>query len=450
MNRICTISLLLLLLGHSNNTSAQGIITTIAGNGITQYIGDGYPATNYSLAIPSGICMDKKGNLYIANRRDHRVRRLSHDSLFTIAGNGTPAYTGDGGPAADAKLDQPIDMCTDTAGNIYITEFYNDVVRKINAATGTITTICGSGTGGYGGDSIPAVHARMETPGGSCLDAQGNIYIADFGNHRIRKVTIADGLIHTVAGNGSAGFSGDGGPATAAEIAYPTSVTTDSAGNLYICDNGNNAIRKVDAATGIITTYAGTTWRGYSGDGGPAFAATLNTPLYVHADRAGNILIVDAGNNMIREVTTTGYIYTVAGTGAVGNSGDGGPARAAEFYHLTAVTTDDAGNMYIADGGNSVIRKVTPGYLAASAAIRQPVQISVFPNPSAGNCTIMLPQTGSGMQLAAYSVTGEKVAELTVQPGTNQVDFSLLPNGLYLLHFVSVEGAFVLRHCISH
>jgi sugar lactone lactonase YvrE len=286
--------------------------------------------------------------------------------IYTIAGNGSEGYSGDGGPATEAQVNQPYASVLDASGNLYFTDATNNVVRKVTAATGVITTFAGNGISGYSGDNGPANSAQLSFPLGLAFDNAGNLYIGDYGNNVVRKVVMATGIMTTIAGNGTAGFSGDGGPATAAEISYPRGLATDNAGNLYIAD-GSGSIRKVTAQTGVITTVAGSQQFGYSGDGGPATAAALALPSAVATDSAGNLYIADTDNNVIRKVNAnTGIITTVAGNGfdagtfgSGGYTGDGGPAINAELSSPFGVALDSVGNLYISDTSNRVIRMVT-------------------------------------------------------------------------------------------
>ena len=273
--------------------------------------------------------------------------------ITTYAGTGTQGFSGDGGPATAAMLSQPSDVTLDSLGNLYIADIGNYRIRKITAATGEITTVAGSSTL-HLGDGGPATAAMLLLPGGIALDSVENLYIAD--GTRIRKVTRATGIISTVAGTGAPGFSSDGGPATAAMLHNAGAITFDSAGNLYIADIMENRIRKVTKATGIISTVAGTGIPGFSGDGGPATAAMLYQPTGMAFDSAGNLYIADQINCRIRKVTPDGIISTVAGGGNSG-LGDGWPARGAMLLNPTSVTFDSVGDLYIADGTR--IRKVT-------------------------------------------------------------------------------------------
>lgn len=278
--------------------------------------------------------------------------------IGTVAGNGTAAYAGDGGPASLSALNFPYDVCFDAAGNAYVVDGSNNRIRKIDASTGVISTIAGTGTAGFSGDGGPATAAQLNNPGGIGIDAAGNLYLADRDNHRIRKIVAATGVIITVAGNGSAAFSGDGGPALNAALSYPLDVVADASDNLYIADRQNNRIRKVTAVTGIITTVAGTGIGTYNGGGGPATAINLSAPTKIIVDPAGNPVIADWANHCIRKLTVaTGILSTLAGTGAAGSGGNGGPATAAQLNYPTGICFDPAGNLFIGDV-NQVVRRV--------------------------------------------------------------------------------------------
>ena len=343
-------------------------ITTIAGTGELGFGGDGGPASEGWLAAPTGVAVDGAGNLYIADSRSHRIRKVdSTGTITTIAGTGEfgfgeGSFGGDGGPATDARLALPTGVAVDGAGNLYIADSGNQRIRKVDS-TGTITTIAGSGETGFRGDGGPAVEAQLDYLVGMAVDGAGNLYIADSGNHRIRKVD-SSGTITTIAGSGETGFDGgsfggDGGPASEGRLAFPTGVATDGAGNLYIADSDNHRIRKVDSS-GTITTIAGFV---DPGDGGPATEAQLDYPVGMAVDGAGNLYIADQINHRIRKVDSTGTITTIAGSGETGFDGgsfggDGGPAGEGRLAFPTGVATDGAGNLYIADSGNHRIRKV--------------------------------------------------------------------------------------------
>jgi len=296
-------------------TAATGIITTVAGNGTqcttsaTTGCLDGGAATSAKLYTPSGVAVDGAGNFYIADENDMLIRKVTAATgiITTVAGNGSFGYSGDNGAATSAKLQNPTGVAVDSAGNLYIADEYNHRIRKVAAATGIITTVAGTSTGGYvaAQDGGAATSAELYYPNGIAVDGAGNLYIADSSNNRIRKVTAVTGIITTVAGNGTGGYSGDTGAATSAELHYPTGCVVDGAGNLYIADTDNHRIRMVAAATGIITTVAGNGTGGYvsAQDGGGATSAELNNPTGVVVDGAGNLYIADSTNNRIRKVT---------------------------------------------------------------------------------------------------------------------------------------------------
>jgi uncharacterized repeat protein (TIGR02543 family) len=332
----------------------SGVISTVAGNGTSGFSGDGGPATSAQLGGPMDVAVDSAGNLYIADVGNHRIRKVNTAGIIlTVAGNGSAGFSGDGGPATSAQLNQPRCVALDEVGDLYIGDSVNNRIRKVNTA-GIIITVAGNGSGGCSGDGGPATSAQLGYPDGVAFDNAGNLYFVDR-NFRIRKVDII-GTITTVAGNGNIGDSGDGGPALSAQLYYPSGVAVDTAGNIYFATTMAARIRKIDKA-GTITTVAGKGLAGYSGDGGVATSAQLSGPLDVAVDSAGNLYIADSGNCRIRKVSTSGTITTFAG----GNSslGDGGPATAAELNLPCGVAVDAAGNLYIADYNNHRIRKVS-------------------------------------------------------------------------------------------
>ncbi|MCP2297176.1 NHL repeat-containing protein [Nocardia amikacinitolerans] len=333
-------------------------ITTVAGTGTEGYNGDNQPAVNADLDYPDGVAVDGSGNLYIAERYNHRVRKVDHATgvITTMAGTGTEGYNGDNQPAIHADLDYPEGVAVDGVGNLYIVDRVNYRVRRVDPA-GVITTVAGTGTGGYNGDNQPAINAELNVPEGVAVDGAGNLYIADLHNQRVRRVDPA-GVITTVAGTGTDGYNGDNQPAIHADLDYPNGVAVDGVGNLYIADLRNHRVRKVDHATGVITTVAGTGTGGYNGDNQPAIDAELHYPEGVAVDRAGNLYIADTGNQRVRRVDPAGVITTVAGTGTGGYNGDNQPAINGELNVPEGVAVDWAGNVYISDTVNHRVRSV--------------------------------------------------------------------------------------------
>ncbi len=388
-----------------------GDIYTVAGTGTAGFSGDTGPATSAELNGPRRVAIDGAGNLIITDRTNNRIRVIASSTgtiygqamtagdIYTVAGNGTFGFSGDGGPATSAQLAVPDQAAVDGSGNLVIADSGNNRVRVVAATTGTfygqamtagdIYTVVGTGQAAYGGDGGLATKAKLDGPQDVAFDGAGNMVIADGVNNRVRVVAAKTGTfygqamtirkIYTVAGNGTFGFSGEGGSATAAELRIPGDVVVDGVGNLVVTDSGNNRVRVVAATTGTfygqamtagdIYTVAGNGTLGFSGDGGSATAAELGDPGQTALDGAGNLVIADNVNDRVRVVAATtgtfygqamtaGDIYTVAGNGAGGFSGDGGPAVSAELNHPQGVTVDTAGDLLVSDVSNNRIREV--------------------------------------------------------------------------------------------
>lgn len=334
------------------------IITTYAGTGAAASTGDGGAATAAGVLGPIGIAATSDGRLVIPEPGANRVRVVAANGVIAnLAGTGAAGFSGDGGQAGGAQLDGPRDAAVDANGNIYIADRNNHRIRMI-APSGIITTIAGVGTAGFSGDGGAATLAELRDPVGVAVDASGNVYIADATNRNVRKVA-TNGIITTIAGTGASGTTGDGGPATAATFVRPNDVRVNGLNAILVVDTDGRTVRSI-AGNGIITTIAGTPGvSGNSGDGGPATAARLSVPIEVAIDPFNNLYISDAGGARIRRVNTAGVISTVAGTGDQGFGGDGGPAGSALFNQPSGVSLNSAGDLFIADTGNNRVRVVT-------------------------------------------------------------------------------------------
>jgi trimeric autotransporter adhesin len=411
------------------------IITTIAG-GHTGSLGDGGPATDAALSHPISVAFDYIGNYYITDRDDNRIRKVATDGIITtIAGMSGFGFNGDNIAATAALLNVPYGIAVDKTGNIYFSDNGNDRIRKVNAS-GIITTIAGTGIGGYNGDNIPATAAEFLGLGAIAFDSSGNLFLID--ENRVRKIDPV-GIITTVTGTGTAGYNGDEIPATDAQVSRPNYVATDKAGNLYIADYGNNRIRKIDA-TGTIHTIAGSGTQGYTGDNGAATLAKLYKPLGVNVDDFGNVYISDSYNNVIRKVNSAGVITTIAGKGTAGFSGDGGSAVLSELFSPVGITTNTVGDIYIADAGNSRIRKIQ-STVSINHIKGIEHKISVFPNPCNGNFTIHIDLTTTQeLKIIIADMLGRSVKEITAYGAYPvDVDISELPAGVYIVK-VSSDG----------
>ena len=364
----------LLLVCISLFAQSSGSIQTIAGNGSPSFTSDGGPANQAALNVPVDVSFDRSGNLFIADQFNHRIRKVTpNGTISTVAGNGSAGFSGDNGPAVNAQINTPTGVFADGSGNLYIADVGNQRIRKVDSA-GIITTLAGNGAKAYGGDGGPAINASFYNAVRVAVDPSGNVLVADQSNHRIRRIT-PSGTITTFAGNGAGtpangAFSGDGGPATSASLNNPTALAVDAAGVVYIADQFNQRIRKV-AVDGTITTIAGTGTAGFAGDGGPAAAALLNYPGGITVDAAGNLYFNDDINYRTRQISTNGTITTIAGSGVKDFSGDGGPATSAALNGNFGVALDLLGNLFIADSNNNRIREVfgaVPGFTPSTSA----------------------------------------------------------------------------------
>jgi len=356
-----------------------GRIDTVAGDGAWIYSQDGVPATLAPIFLPTGIVVDTAGNLFLSDSKNNRIRRVDATTgmISTVAGIGTPGYSGDGGLATQAMISNPAGIVMDGAGNLYFADMGNHAIRRIDAASGVISTIVGTlGAKGYSGDGAAASSAKLSLPEGLAFDSAQNLYIADTGNNVVRRVSATTGFISTVVGTGVAGFSGDGGAAVSAQLNTPWSLTFGADGSFYIADLTNNVVRKV-GTDGKISTVAGNASLGYSGDTGIATSAQLNSPASIVFDTAGNMYIADSGNNRVRKVySSTQIIQTISGTSSDQFAGDTGPANLASFYGPYALYMDQSGNLFVADMFHNRIRRISAGAISIEYPVMRVGKVS--------------------------------------------------------------------------
>lgn len=359
----------------------SGNIQTVVGNGYQGHLGLRGPATAAELLSPFNVAVDKSGNLFIADNASEQIFKVdvATGNLSVFAGTGAGGYSGDGGPATAATFNHPFGLAFGPGGDLFVSDSRNNVIRKIDVSTGIIKTVAGNGLGAGPGDAdacasvttgVKAKQTALCNPFGIAVDGDGNVYFTN-STSQVLKVTASTGIVSLVAGTGSYGYAGDGGPAVNATLSWLPGLALDPQGNVYVTDAGNCAIREIAAGTGIITSivgspsspYSGTC--GLSGDGGPASSALISAPFGLSVDASGDIFVSDNSNNVVRMVSAgNGNIYTVAGSSANGHgiygySGDGGPAVNATLAYPLGVTIDAAGNLYINDNENFVIREVT-------------------------------------------------------------------------------------------
>ncbi len=403
---------LIVITGIAKQTQAQITIDTVAGNGLGAttytccYSGDGGPATAAGLNMPNGVAIDLAGNVFIADTGNDVIRKVDIAGIIsTIAGTGTIGYSGDGGPASTAELNGPNGVAVDAAGNIYIADTYNNAIRMVNS-NGIISTF------GYG----------FQYPAGVAVDAAGNVFVADTYNQRIAKINTSGSAVTTIAGTGIGIYSGDGGLATNAGLRYPNGVAIDAAGNIYIADNINKRVRKVNT-NGIISTLAGTGTAGYSGDGGPATAAELSYPTSVAVDAFGNIYIADNGNLAVRKVDANGIITSILGAGF--------------FNSPYGVSTDAAGNLYVADQMANYVYKLSGVATIGIKQFTNKEQINIYPNPTTNNLQVSFAGNSEGSTLVMTNMLGNVVKQMSFNTQHSTISVADVEAGVYFITVTS-------------
>jgi sugar lactone lactonase YvrE len=418
--------LLVFIISIEFTASRAQVINSVAGNGTSGYTGDGGSATSAELNNPITAISDTSGNIYISDCYNFSIRKVDlNGNISAFAGTGVQGYSGDGGAATSAQLNFLGGLAIDDSGNVYVADASNSVVRKINRS-GIITTIAGNGTSGYSGDGGPAISAQLGVPSGIALDHDGCVFIVDMQFGCLRKVDGA-GIISTII--------------PVSQLLSPTSVVLDSKSNLFICNTAAQQIIKSDTIGNYIV-YAGTGAIGFAGDGGPATSAKFNFPNYsgpgpiisIGLDKNDRLYIPDCFNNRVRRIDTSGIIHTIAGTGVSGFSGDGGIPTSAKLSAPAGVSVDAIGNIFIADWGNQRIREIrVPN--GVSEIIKR--DITIYPNPSGGIFTVESNQSG------IIEITGEEGLLLErhiITPYSNEIHLKLLEAGIYNYQFISKSG----------
>lgn len=432
-------------------SASSGIITTIAGTSSFGYNGDNIAGTDSRLNTPQGVAVDLLGNVYVADTGNHRVRKIAAVTgvITTVGGTGVPGYDGDDVVATNARLNGPVSVAVDNAGNLYIADRANNRVRRIASSTGIITTVAGTGSNVYNGDNIAATIASV-APSGVAISPSGDLYIPEAGNKRVRRVSMATGLITTIAGNGSLDYNGENIPTSSAALYRPGNVSVDASGNIFFAEPLSNRVRKITKATGKITTVAGTGLTGFSGDNGDATKAALNSPGGIAVSSSGDVYFSDALNNRVRKVSVaTGTILTVAGTGVPGYNADGIAATSSHLNLPIALAIDSSGNLFISDALNNRVRKVSAsngaittvagstsagyngdGIAATDAWLKQPLGVAVDASGNlyigdTGNNRIRKVAADTGM-ISTVAGNGATFSGVRIADGILATDATLL------------------------
>lgn len=422
------------------------IITKVVGTGVYGSSPDSVQATDANIKLPNSVYVDHAGNIYFTGEGKLRRVDAATGIIATIAGIGTGGFSGDGGPATAAKLDNPGSIAFDAANNIYIADVLNARIRKINATTGIITTISGMSWSGYTGNGGPATAANM-FPTSIAFNSAGDLFVAEGPNAHIRKIDMVTGIITNYAGSDLSGtYAGNGGAATDAVLNNPANICFDSTDNLYVSDRDNNIICKISPA-GIITKVAGWDSPGFYGDGGPATAASLFAPAGLSIDKTGNLVFADANNSRVRSVNTaTGIITTIVGNGTPGSAGDGGSAINARLEILNGICVDDMNRIYLTS--RSAIRRTGMGFPTGVIDVRS-VPLVVFPNPSNGIFRIPLANATPSTILVCNSI-GRQVLNTSTSNYVETIDLGNEPDGIYFVSVTSNGNTNVHRIVLKH
>jgi sugar lactone lactonase YvrE len=424
--------IILILVISSNFLSSQNI-NLFAGGGFS-YTGDGGPALQAGFPGANSVKYHSN-NVYISQGifGDYAIRKIDPNGIITtIAGTGQIGFSGDGGAATLAQLNRPLEMAFDKNGNLYFTDQLNHRIRKINTS-GIITTIAGIGTIGYSGDNNPAINAELNYPTGLVIDSHGNLYVSDTENSVIRKIDTL-GIITTIAGTvGIYGYAGDGGLATNATLNRPGRMGIDKNDGIYISDN-DHRIRKI-TSSGVITTIAGTGVNAHSGDGGLAIAADIYNPAGMDIDTLGNVFIAEYGANRVRKINQAGIITTIAGTGATTSSGDGGPAINSGIYGPTAVSLDKNGSLYVLEYSMNKVRVIYNIYVNTTNGVDdlkvKKSIISLFPNPNDGYFSVSFKRHPQNADLLIIDLLGQPIYNKKMLDMENKIILPELCSGIY-------------------
>ena len=420
--------ILLLLLTFVYSVQSQ-TITTVAGTGSSGFSGDGGLATTAKLNLPFNLTFDKSDNIYIADTYNNSIRRIDNESgiITTVVGTADKKQI--------SELKTPTGLTFDNNNNLYVADLANLRIRKVNLDTGSSITLVGQKSE----TEFPNINEPLGGPFNVVFDKHGNLYVSVNGDSNVKKVEFSTGKVTVIAGTGDVGFSGDGGQASAAKLANPTGLILDGKGNLYISDSGNERIRKVNLSTNIITTVAGTGETGFLGEDTDATKAQLANPLGLAIDNAGDLFVVDRGNNMVRKITlSTGKISTVVGNGEAGFSGDGELATNAKLSNPTGLAFNNTGELFVVDRGNNRIRKVSGLANEAVEDVTLGANIKVFPNPSTDKITIEL---NNNVELNTVTMFNANGGQVKVQLNDNTLNVAKLPRGIYVLKIATTKGS---------